>query len=222
MVYIASDPILTGSFLGDNTLGVVAVGGYGSALLLNEGGSSVTLSAAAPTVNAGEEETFTATITPSVSTQPLPTGTVTFLLGTTVLGQANLSGGTASLTTSALLVGLDAVTVSYSGDSTFNAYVHAASVNVTVAQALTTTTVQASPDPAAPGATVTLQATVASAWQGTATGTVTFYDGGTQLGTGTLTSGTASYTTSSLATGNHSITAMYSGRREFFRQHFRS
>jgi hypothetical protein len=217
LVLPASDNVLPGNYLGDNTLGLVvsglAVGG--SSLLLNEGGTSVTLGAAEPTVNAGEEETLTVTVTPTVAAQLTPTGTVTFLLGTTVLGQESLSDGTASLTTSALPVGSDAITVSYSGDSTFNAYAKAASLNVTVAPALTTTTVQASPDPAAPGVTVTLQATVSSAWTGTATGTVTFYDGSTQLGTGTLTNGSASYTTSSLAAGNHSITATYSGDGNF-------
>jgi hypothetical protein len=216
LVFLASTDIMPGNFLGDNTLGLVAGRPYGSTLLLNEGGTRVTLSAAEPTVNAGEGETLTATVTPTAAPQLTPTGTVTFLLGATVLGQVNLEGGTASLTTSELPIGSDAITVSYSGNSTFNAYTNAASLNVTVAPALTTTTVQASPDPAAPGATVTLQATVASAWQGAATGSVTFYDGGTQLGTASLSNnGTATYTTSSLAAGNHSVTAVYSGDGNF-------
>ena len=216
IVYVASYPILTGNFLGDNTLGVVAVGGDGSSLLLNEGGTRIALSAASTTMNAGEEETLTATVTPSVAAQPAtPTGTVTFLIGSTVLGQGSLAGGTASLTTAGLPIGSDTITVSYSGDSSFNAYASAASVNIKVAPALTATTVNASPDPAAPGATVTLQATVAPAASGTPTGLVTFYDGSTQLGTGTLANGSATYTTSSLAAGNHSITATYAGDSNF-------
>jgi hypothetical protein len=58
------------------------------------------------------------------------------------------------------------------------------------------------------GITVTFTATVTP---GTATGTVTFYDGATALGTGTLSSGVATYPTSTLSVGSHTITAVYAG-----------
>ena len=50
---------------------------------------------------------------------------------------------------------------------------------------------------------------------GTATGTVSFYDGTTLLGTQTLSNGVATYTTSALTAGNHPITAAYSGDTNF-------
>jgi hypothetical protein len=66
--------------------------------------------AANPPVN----ETFTATIT---STKSVPTGTVTFTVGNTVLGTSQLSNGIATLTTSTLSVGSNTVTATYSGDA---------------------------------------------------------------------------------------------------------
>ncbi len=55
--------------------------------------------------------TFTATVTASTYT---PTGSVTFLDGTTPLGTVSLSGGVASLTTSTLAIGLHNITAVYS------------------------------------------------------------------------------------------------------------
>ena len=71
----------------------------------------------------GQKVTFTATVTPVVNGSGTPTGTVTFLDGTTVLDTAHLSGGKASYTTSAfaLGVGSNSITVSYSGSSSLAA-----------------------------------------------------------------------------------------------------
>ena len=69
-----------------------------------------------------------------------------------------------------------------------------------------------SPNPSDPGQTVTFTASVTSPGNGTAAGTVTFYDGTTGLGTSPLNgSGVATLAVSSLASGTHSITADYSG-----------
>uniref|UniRef100_Q01TW4 LTD domain-containing protein n=1 Tax=Solibacter usitatus (strain Ellin6076) TaxID=234267 RepID=Q01TW4_SOLUE len=74
-----------------------------------------------------------------------------------------------------------------------------------------TTTLTSSPNPALSGQSVTFTATVASVG-GTATGTVSFYDGATLLGPGTLgPGGQATFTTNALAIGPHSITASYEG-----------
>ena len=73
---------------------------------------------------------------------------------------------------------------------------------------VTTTTVAATPNPAAYGAAVTLTATLSPT---TATGSVTFMDDTTTLGTGTLAGGSATYVTSALTVGGHSITADYAG-----------
>ena len=71
----------------------------------------------------GHKVTFTATVTPVVNGSGKPTGTVTFLDGTTVLHTAHLRRGKASYTTSAfaLGVGRNSITVSYSGSSSLAA-----------------------------------------------------------------------------------------------------
>jgi Bacterial Ig-like domain (group 3) len=58
-------------------------------------------------------ETFTATVTGPNGT---PTGSVTFNVGSTVLGTSTLSGGIATLIVAALTVGSNTVTANYSGD----------------------------------------------------------------------------------------------------------
>jgi sugar lactone lactonase YvrE len=57
-----------------------------------------------------------ATISSSAGT---PTGTVSFMNGTTLLGSGTLSSGVATLTTSSLAVGSDPITAVYSGDTNF-------------------------------------------------------------------------------------------------------
>ena len=61
--------------------------------------------------------TFTATVSPNGS--GTPTGTVTFMDGSTALGTGTLSGGLATFATSALAIGTHPVTAVYSGDSNF-------------------------------------------------------------------------------------------------------
>lgn len=60
--------------------------------------------------------TLTARVTSAAGT---PTGTVTFLDGSTPLGTGTLAGGVATYTTSSLAVGSHSITVAYSGDSNF-------------------------------------------------------------------------------------------------------
>jgi uncharacterized repeat protein (TIGR03803 family) len=61
-----------------------------------------------------QNETFTATVT---SPKGIPTGSVTFTVGNTVLGTTQLSDGIATLTTSTLAVGSNTVTATYNGDA---------------------------------------------------------------------------------------------------------
>jgi len=62
--------------------------------------------------------TLTATVS---STAGVPTGTVSFPDGTTVLGTSTIAGGVATLTTSTLAVGSHSITAVYSGDTNFAA-----------------------------------------------------------------------------------------------------
>jgi hypothetical protein len=59
---------------------------------------------------------FTATVTSAAGT---PTGTVTFLDGTTTLGSSTLAGGVAIFTTSALTAGPHTISAVYTGDTNF-------------------------------------------------------------------------------------------------------
>ncbi len=64
------------------------------------------------------------------------------------------------------------------------------------------------------GQPITLTATVKPTGLGTATGTVSFYDGATLLGASTLTSGSASFSTA-LTAGTQTLTAVYAGDTNF-------
>jgi N-acetylneuraminic acid mutarotase len=75
----------------------------------------------APTPNPsyyGESVTLTASVSSTAGAPPNGEN-VTFLSGTTSLGTAQLSGGSASLATTALPVGTDSITAVYGGDANF-------------------------------------------------------------------------------------------------------
>src|SRR5262249_54087425 len=143
-----------------------------------------------------------------------PTGTVTFMDGSTTLGTSPVNGsGQATYSTSTLLGGTHSLTASYSGDSNFASSTSPAYTQTVNPGNSSTSLSSSAPtsnylNPVPSTATVT---PVAPAFT-TPTGTVTFKDGSTTLGTGTLnSSGQATYTTSSLAIGSHSISAVYNG-----------
>jgi hypothetical protein len=76
--------------------------------------SSATLTSSPNPSIQGQSVTFTAKVS---SPTVIPTGPVTFTVGKTVLGTAQLSGGKATLTISSLGVGSTKVTATYYGDS---------------------------------------------------------------------------------------------------------
>jgi hypothetical protein len=78
------------------------------------------LTASGPTSEAGSAVTFTAVVTGAGG---VPTGSVTFKDGDSVLHSAELSQGRAQWTTSALAAGQHAVTAAYGGDAAFRASV---------------------------------------------------------------------------------------------------
>ena len=95
--------------------------------VVTEATSSTTLTSSPNPSASGEVVTFTATVTsPTVK----PTGPVTFSVGKTVLGAAQLSSGKATFTTSTLAAGSTTITATYSGDS--NIAASSASVTQTV------------------------------------------------------------------------------------------
>jgi hypothetical protein len=179
--------------------------------------TNTALTASAATITLGQSVTFTATVTPQSGTG-VPTGTVTFLDGTTSLGTGTLNGsGVATLITSALARGAHSVTANYAGDANFSASVSpAVAVQVNAGALISTSSTVAGPATAVAGTSVTYTVNVVPA-SGTAkpTGMVTFFDHATSLGTATLAAGAASFTTSSLAAGSHLISVQYAGDTNF-------
>jgi len=181
---------------------------------LSQAGSSTTLTSSANPSAFGQAITFTAAIQTVYG--GTATGTVTFLDGTASLGTVSVSGNAAQISLSGLALGSHSITAKYSGNSNFTASTSAA-VTQSVTQAATATSVNSNADPSSYGQSVTFTATVAPAYAGTPTGTVTFSDGSNSLGSATLSGGIASLTTgaTSLLSGAHSISAKYNGDSNF-------
>jgi hypothetical protein len=181
------------------------------AVAVNAIATTTSLSAAPTSLTVSQSLTLTATVTPASGAAP--SGTATFYNGTTSLGSETLnSSGVATLTLTPA-VGSYSITANYGG-STNDAASVSPSVAVTVIAATTTTSLTASPNPAAFGASVTFTATVSSSTL-TPAGSVSFYDGTTLLATEALASGAATYSTGSLDVGTHTITAAYAATAEF-------
>ena len=107
-------------------------------LALAQTSTALMASALNPTV--GASVTFTATVAQNPGSG-VPTGTVTFMDGATVLGTGTLSGaGVATFSTASLALGPHTVAAVYSGDANNAASTSAAvTVTVTVVQVLTAT-----------------------------------------------------------------------------------
>jgi|GEM_PF-6501179 len=177
--------------------------------------STTSLTTSNPTINLGQTTDLTATVTAPVD----PTGTVTFMDGSTVIGTIpfSTSGWSYNQTTHTWSmpavfsdwspsVGTHTITAVYPGDAN-TAGSTSNSVTETVNSGTTTTLT--SSGTSTYGQSVTFTATVA-ATSGTATGTVTFMDGTTTLGTASLNgSGVATFSTTALSAGTHTITATY-------------
>ena len=101
-------------------LGSIALTGCGGGGGTSDGGKAATttrLAASSQSAASGAEVTFTATVAEATRTA-IPTGTVTFLDGSTLLGTGTLDGtGVATYATSALAGGAHAITASYGGDA---------------------------------------------------------------------------------------------------------
>jgi hypothetical protein len=153
----------------------------------------------------GQAVTLTATLSPYTVGPPTTTTngeSINFYSGATLVGTGVLNNGVATLTTTNLPIGSDALKAVYPGDPN---YLTSSSsvINVTVAALL----LSSSLNPSTYTQSVTFTATVATG----ETGTVTFKDGTTTLGTSPISGGKATFTTSTLTGGSHDITGVYSG-----------
>ncbi len=188
--------------------------------IVNAASTSTSLVASPSPAIYGTPVSLTATVTPTGQGAGLPTGSVDFYDGSTLLGAEALStiGGNqqAVLPGHVYALGTHQFSAVYLGE-----YDYTGSTSPTVSDAVgligTTTTLASSANPSVFSTPVTFTATVTPADNSGPgpSGTVTFSDGSTVLGTAPVAvSGstfTATLTTSTLAVGTHGITASYSG-----------
>jgi hypothetical protein len=116
---VGSHP-MTGSYGGDTT-DAVSTSPAVDQVVNMANTTTVDLSNVNPST-VGQSVTFTATVTAVAPGAGTPTGTATFLDGAATLGTGTLNGsGVATFATSALTLGSHSITISYSGDGSFNA-----------------------------------------------------------------------------------------------------
>jgi large repetitive protein len=177
--------------------------------VVNQAATATTVTAAPSPGIAGGPETITATVKVT-SGAGTPTGTVTFTSGTAQLGSAPVSNAGTATITPALGQGSYQIVATYSGDANDLGSV-SAPLPLTVAQAISLTALNITPNPALVLVPITFTANVASNG-GTPTGNVNFLANGNVIGAGTLNaSGVATFATSTLVAGTYSITAVYAG-----------
>ncbi len=170
-------------------------------------------------VTIGDPVTFTASVTPTIGSNP--TGGVQFLVDGAAFGAPvaiNASGSATSPAISTLGLGNHTVQAIYNGDANFGVSsstvitikVHVPFLPITVSESV-------SPSSSVAGQAVTLSSHVGTtSGSGNLPGTVTFSEGGNVFGTSPVdSSGNASVVTSAIPVGAHSIVATYSGDDEY-------
>jgi PKD repeat protein len=189
------------------------------------GTTSVTVNKAMPSMSLsvspsgsityGQNVTFTATVTTSMTGIAAPTGTVTFTVDGTPVAAPGLVSGQASYSTSSLNVGNHNIVATYSGDVNFNSVLR--NTSRFIGRISPSMTLTSSSPSSTLGEAVTFTATVADP-KGvvTATGPVTFTIDGSQVASPNLMNGQATFSTSGLSLGSHGISASYNGDANFF------
>jgi len=201
---------LTATYSGDSNL----TGSTSAAFTqtVSPAATSLTLALSSYATNYGQSVTMTSTVKGTWG--GTPTGTITFLDGSTSLGTAAMTNGTAQFTIATLTPANHFITAKYNGDTNFAGNT-SGQANLVVSQAATTTTLSVDINPTTYGQTVTLSANVQTGSGSGPTGSITFLDGSSALGTATISNGAAQLAVSTLGAGSHSITAKYSGDPNF-------
>ena len=178
---------------------------------------------------AGQQVTYTGTVSVTAPGGGTPTGKIEFLDGGTAIagcggatGQS-LTGPSATCQVTYAAVGSHIITVKYLGDTNYTTSPTSGSITQVVNQAATTTALVASANPSVSGQQVTYTATVSvtALVCGTPTGTVTFRDGVSTITceTGSVafngTTATCKVTYATTTGSPHSITAVYNGDTNF-------
>lgn len=201
------DHNLTATFNGQT--GWLTSSAASQTLRVNSGTVTVGTAAPSPTVE-NTATTLTATVSASISGAGVPSGSVEFYEGTTLLGTGTVNNsGVASLVISSITPGSHTYVAKFIGNAGWG---NSNSIGFQVfAKTQTQSVLTSSRNPAVIGQSVTLSVTITGTG-GTPTGSVVFVDNGTTLGTATVNgSGVATLVTSSLALGSHTIVASFTG-----------
>lgn len=163
----------------------------------------------------------TLSITMSVSSGPVPTGSVSFSVDGAFITAASLKSGTASYVYKGVLnTGSHTFVATYTGDKTYAAESFAFLHTVESPVYPTTTVLAATPSTVFTSQTVSLTATVSSSVSIPA-GVVTFFDGTNTLGAKQMILGGSSVfllDTNLLSAGTHTLTAEYHGWQDPFNE----
>jgi hypothetical protein len=185
---------------------------------INQGATAAVIASSANSSVAGEDVSYSATVSAVAPASGTPTGRVAFLDGaSTIAGCATqaLVFGMASCTVTYAGAGTHGITAVYSGDADFAGSTSAPLVqHVVLADSATTVTSPASTWAA--GQAGIFKATVSPVWPAhvTPTGTAVFMDAGAPIpgcAARPVASGTASCSVVFMGTGTHAITAVYNG-----------
>jgi|GEM_PF-3555954 len=211
--------VVSAAYSGDSTFAPIVLNGSFITLVPNYI-TQTALQATPTAITAGQFVTLTATVTADVA---VIGGIVTFYDGTSILGQATVSSGTATFQTNLFNIGSNTITAVYQGYlQAGNTFIKASAFQPSTSSAITlpvsanatATALKSSASSISAGTVLTLTATVSSG--STPFGGVTFSDGSTVLGTIALDStGTATFSSVSLAQGTHNFTASYAANGPF-------
>ena len=160
------------------------------------------------TAVSGTQVHVQAAVSPSIAT-----GTLTFYDGTTLLATLPVNNGGATYVSTTFANGSHSLTVTYSGDSSFNGSTSTPATLVITLSGGTATTTAVAANPSSPtvGQLVTVTGTVNGTVSPKPTGTAILSDNGVQIASQALSNGIATYSNLSFAVGTHNLQCSYGG-----------
>ena len=194
---VGSDPI-TANYGGDSNHSSATAT---TTQVVSKKAPTVSLASSVNPSTVNQSVTFTATVPSSA------TGTITFLDGSTSLGNGTVTNGVATLATSTLTGGAHTITAAYGGD-TNNGSATSAPLTQTVNKMDPTLS---APTVSSPTITVGGSETISETVPPGVSGPVTFSNGGTVIGTAPVVGGVATITVTTLPVGSDPITASTPG-----------
>jgi hypothetical protein len=207
---------VTVSYSGSNDFGVSV--STTKTLVVTQASTTLSLTSSVNPSVFGQSVLLTATPSATGGSLAVPTGTVTFSDGTTVLGMVAVSAGTAALSVSTLAVASHQITAAFVGSGPFGDSGTTSALSQVVNQSSTATSLTVTPGgPSRFGTTLHLAISVMATdgGSGAPDGTVTVTDNGNTIDTVTLSGGSGSVAIPSAFATSHTFVATYSGSTDF-------